>query len=555
MTSRAPDKPFAMPAETFDYVVIGAGSAGCVVANRLSSSGNETVLLLEAGPADGSLFIRMPAAFTYVIGGSRFDWGYQTVPEPHLEDRRIPCPRGRVLGGSSSINAMAFVRGHPADFDGWAEHGLPAWSFAHCLPYFKKLESFSRGGSHYRGEHGPLEVTAPDFSNPLCEVFLAACGQAGFPASDDTNGQQSEGFGVMDQTIHRGRRVSAADAYLHPFRGRPNLAIRAHCLVTRVLFDGDKAVVGVEYQRDGRVTQARARREVILCAGAINSPQVLMLSGIGNARDLGALGVDVVADLPGVGNGLQDHADVSVTQICTKPVTTTSAFQLHRKALLGLEWLLFKTGLGATNHFETAGYIRTDATLRRPDIQIAFLPLLASPDGTAPAAAHGYQASVMLLRPKSHGRVKLRSKEPRDSPEILFNYLESPADIDTLRAGVGQLRRIFAQPAFDPYRGPEVLPGDGVRSDDEIDGFVRQTAKSTHHPCCTCRMGIDEAAVVDEKGRVRGVDGLRVIDASIMPTITSGNINAPTIMIAEKLSDALCGNPPLPPLEALPAAG
>ena len=532
---------------SFDYVIIGAGSAGCVVAHRLSANPNCRVLLLEAGPKDRSAFLKMPAAFSHVIASGRYNWCYASEPEPFLNDRRIPCPRGRVLGGSSSINAMAFVRGHRADFDGWAESGLESWSYAQCLPYFKNLESFSGDGDDFRGTDGPLEVTAPRYTNPLCEMFLDACRQAGHPLNEDTNGCEQEGFGVMDQTIHDGRRVSTATAYLEPVLGRSNLEVRHRHLTTRVLFE-DRRAVGVECIRSDRIETFRAEREVILCGGAINSPQLLMLSGVGEADELGALGIPVVVDLPGVGEDLQDHVDASVKQVCTRPVTVTPASRFPRNAGVLLRWLLFRTGPGATNHFETAGYIRTASDRRQPNIQIAFIPLLATYDGSALSEPHGFQATVMPLQPKSRGSVKLRSSDPCASPVLRFNYLAEEDDLRELREGLRALRRIFAQPAFDPYRGREIDPGEAVDSDASLDAFLRATTKSTHHPCSTCRMGTDDRAVVDENGRVRGLEGLRVVDSAILPRITSGNINAPTIMLAEKISDSILGKPPLKPI-------
>ena len=530
----------------FDYIIVGAGSAGCVLANRLSEEPSCRVLLLEAGPQDRSVFIHMPAAFSHAISREKFDWGYASVPEQHLDGREVPCPRGKVLGGSSSVNAMSFVRGNRADFDRWASGGLPEWSYAHCLPYFRKLECFSGGGNAYRGGTGPLNVTAPQFSSLLNDIFLKACGEAGYRQPINPNAADQEGFGVMDQTIHLGRRVSAATAYLKPVQGRRNLTVRTGAHVARVVFDGQRAT-GVDYRHGQTQTVALATREVIVCAGAVNSPQLLMLSGVGAAEALKKLEIAVVADNGAVGANLQDHVDVSVSSTCSKPVTITPGLREPWKTLIGIRWLLGKNGPGATNHFEAAGYLRTRAGLKIPNIQLCFVPLLVSPDGKPRLRAHGYQATVMLLRPKSRGSVTLRSADPVEPPHIRYNYLQEPSDIRELREGIAACRHIFAQAAFDPYRGREVLPGEQITSDIEINDFIRDTLKSTHHPSCTCRMGSDSDAVVDEQGRVHGTTGLRVVDASILPSITSGNINAPTLMLAEKIADVILGRPPLAP--------
>jgi len=527
-------------AAVFDHIIVGAGSAGCVLAHRLSEDPGCRVLLLEAGPPDRSLFIHMPAAFVHAISRKGIDWGYTAEAEDHLGGHREPCPRGRVLGGSSSVNAMAFVRGHRSDYDDWAAGGLDRWSFAHCLPYFRRMEAFSGGADAWRGGQGPLHVTAPRFSNPLNGIFLEAAEQAGFPLSPDTNGERQEGVAVADQTIHGGRRVSTATAYLDPVRHRDNLVVRTGAQVAHVAIEQGRAT-GVVLLNGERIA---AEAGVILSGGAINTPQLLMLSGIGPADHLRGHGIDVVADSPDVGGNLQDHVDVSVVNACVRPVSGNTHLAPWRRPFIGLQWLFAHAGPAATNHFEAAGYVRTRDDLERPNIQLFFIPLAVRPDSRPVGDGHGYQATVMLLRPRSRGRITLASADPTAAPLMRFNYLKEPSDAEELAEGVAAMRRVFASPAFDPYRGAELQPGSEVT---DLADFVRRTMKSTHHPCGTCRMGMDDGAPVDAEGRVRGVEGLRVVDASVMPQITGGNINAPVIMLAEKLSDAILGRDPLPP--------
>ena len=532
----------------YDYVIVGAGSAGCVVANRLSADPKVRVLLLEAGPSDRGYRIEMPAAFAYAISSARFDWGYESEPHANLNGRRFTYPRGRALGGSSSINAMCFTRGNPHDFERWAANELPDWSYAHCLPYFRRMETHSGGGNDYRGGDGPLNVTAPDYSNPLCEVFLQACEQAGYARNPDTNGRNQEGFGRLDQTIHQGRRMSTARAYLRPAAERPNLTVQTDCTATVLQFEGTRAV-GIEYRQGGVKKTARADVEVVVSTGAINTPRLLMASGIGCADQLRTHGIEVRVDLPLVGENMTDHLDVQLQQACTQPVSTTPALKLRNKALIGLRWLLFRDGPGATNHFESGGFFRARPGLDQPDIASWFIPLLVNYDGTPVGADHGFQLTAMQLQPKSRGRVRLRSANPTDPPIIESNHLDDPRDVMELREGVKRLREIVAQPAFDAYRGAEIAPGKSTTSDADIERYIRDTAKSTRHPSCTCRMGINaETSVVDNEGRVHGVGGLRVVDASVMPSIPSGAINAPTIMLAEKLADRIAGQTPLEPL-------
>ncbi|MBV9317527.1 MAG: choline dehydrogenase [Gammaproteobacteria bacterium] len=536
-----------MSPQTFDYIIVGAGSAGCVLADRLTESGQDSVLLLEYGGSDRSIWIQMPTALNIPLNMPRFDWRYFTEPEANLNNRRLHTPRGKVLGGSSSINGLVYVRGNPLDFERWESEGAAGWGYQDVLPYFRRAETYAGGADEYRGGEGKLATRRGLLTNPLHEVWLAAGREAGYPFSADMNGYQQEGFARMDMTVAGGRRCSAANAYLRPAMRRPNLTVRTHALATAVLFEGRRAV-GVRYQRDGEAQQVRVRREVIVSAGPINSPQLLKLSGIGPRAELGALGISLVHDLPGVGENLQDHLEFYFQVASREPVTLYKYMSAWRRGLIGVRWLLTHGGLGASNHFETGGFIRSRPGVRYPDIQFHFLPLAVSYDGSTLAHEHGFQAHVGPMRSRSTGSVRLRSATASDPPIIRFNYMSRPEDWAEMRACVRLTREIFAQRAFDRYRAREIQPGEHVKSDEQIDAFLRAKVESAFHPSCTCKRGsrADPMAVVDSETRVIGVEALRVVDSSIMPSITTGDLNAPTIMLAEKAADHIRGRALLP---------
>ena len=536
--------------ETFDYVIVGAGSAGCVLADRLTEDGRHSVALLEYGGSDRSVYIQMPAALSIPMNMPKYDWRYESEPEPHLGGRRLHTPRGKVLGGSSSINGLVYVRGNAMDYEHWEAQGAQGWGYRQVLPYFRRAEQRAGGGDAYRGADGKLQTRYGLLTNPLHDAWLAAGQQAGYPLTADINGFQQEGFGRLDMTVGGGRRCSVANAYLRPAMRRANLSVRTHALATRIVFDGRRAS-GVLYRRAAGEHLLRARREVIVSGGPINTPQLLKLSGVGSAAELSQHGIGLVHELPGVGENLQDHLEFYFQVACTQPITLYSQMSPYRKALIGLRWLLRKDGLGASNQFETGGFIRSRAGEPYPDIQYHFLPLAVSYDGSSLAREHGFQAHVGPMRSASRGWVRLASANALDHPQVFFNYMSQPEDWLQMRACVRLTREIFAQAAFDPYRGREIQPGSDVQSDAQIDDFIRRNVQSAYHPSCSCRMGSpqDPMAVVDPQTRVIGLEGLRVVDSSIMPSITNGNLNAPTIMLAEKAADHILGKPLLPPAE------
>lgn len=530
-----------------DFVIVGSGSAGSALAYRLSEDGRHSVIVVEFGGTDIGPLIQMPSALSYPMNMSLYDWGFRTEPEPHLGGRTLATPRGKVLGGSSSINGMVYVRGHARDFDHWAEQGAAGWSFADVLPYFKRMEHAHGGEAGWRGGDGPLHVNRGPRRNPLYHAFVEAGRQAGFETTEDYNGSKQEGFGPMEQTIHLGRRWSTANAYLRPALKRGNVRI-VNGLARRVTIENQRAT-GVEVDVKNQIQVVRARREVILAASSINSPKLLLLSGIGPADHLRENGIAVVADRPGVGRNLQDHLELYIQQEAIRPVTLHSKLNLFSKGLIGAEWLFFKSGLGATNHFESAAFVRSKAGVDYPDIQYHFLPAAMRYDGKAAAKSHGFQAHVGPMRSKSRGSVTLRGPDPRAAPVIRFNYMSHPDDWADFRHCIRLTREIFGQAAFDPFRGKEISPGSHVVTDEELDDHIRQHVESAYHPCGSCRMGRadDLTAVVDPECRVIGVEGLRVADSSIFPRVTNGNLNGPSIMTGEKAADHILGRPMLPP--------
>ena len=540
-------------AKRYDVVVVGGGSAGSVLANRLSADGSTSVLVLEAGRSDFRFdpFIHMPAALPYPIGSRFYDWRYESEPEPYMNGRRVFHARGKVLGGSSSINGMIFQRGNPLDYERWAaDPGMKDWDYAHCLPYFKRMENCLAGPDLWRGGSGPLVLERGPATSPLFGAFFEAVQQAGHPLTDDVNGYRQEGFAKFDRNVHRGRRLSAARAYLHPVMSRPNLDVQTLAQVTGLRTRGNR-VVGVEYRRAGRLRRSVEAGEVILCGGALNSPQLLQLSGIGAAGELSALGITPVVDLPGVGENLQDHLEVYIQHACKQPVSIAPWLKHRHKPRIGAEWLFLRRGVGATNHFEAGGFIRSNDSVDYPNLMFHFLPIAIRYDGSKPAAEHGYQVHIGPMYSDCRGTVKIKSTDPFQHPALRFNYLSTETDrrewIEMVRAA----RRILAQPAFAPFSAGEISPGPSVDTDQDILDWVAQDAETALHPSCTAKMGTDDMAVVDPATmRVHGVEGLRVVDASVMPYVSNGNIYAPVMMLAERAADLIMGNEPLPPLHA-----
>jgi choline dehydrogenase len=533
--------------QIYDYIVVGAGSAGAIVASRLSEDPKSSVLLVEYGGSDTSIFVRMPTALGIPMNTRKYNWGFESAPEPYLNDRRMNCPRGKVIGGSSSINGMVYVRGHALDFDEWETHGATGWNYQNCLPYFKKLENHQCITSEYTGNDGPVAISyGNNMHNPLYRAFIDAGVEAGYKKTDDYNGYRQEGFGQKFMNVDGGVRASTGYAYLKSAKKRSNLTILKHTLVTKITFDG-KTATGIQCEIGGQAKNFKAQQEVVLCAGSIGSPQLLQVSGVGPKKTLAAAGIDLVHHLPGVGENLQDHLEFNFQYRCKQPITLNSELNLFKKAFIGARWLLFKTGLGRTNHFESCGFVRSKAGVKWPDIQYHFLPGAISYDGTVAFRGHGFQVHAGHNKPTSRGHVRVVSGDVKRHPDIQFNYLATEEDKQGFRDCVHLTREIMHQPAMDAFRGEVIQPTDDVQSNEQIDAFIREAVDSAYHPSCSCKMGVDAMAVVDPDLKVHGLSNIRVIDSSIFPTIPNGNLNAPTMMVAERGADLIKGNiqPPL----------